>query len=154
MAAGMVPVRVTGLNELRKAFRAAGTNAFERHMRNAGERVADLVLERARPNVAGESSTTAAAMSAAKTATGVKIRVNRGQAPMAAGVLFGAYHDRVRVGPKRGRYHGFNQFPNWMQGPDGGPYFIWPEVNEVREQIADEYLDAIGEFLDMMGVPK
>lgn len=139
-----------GLASLRKAFRAMRSNEFDKYMRRVHRRIAEQVVEKSQPGIAAESSTAAAAVAPISSAVGGRIRLDLGAAPNVAGIVFGAHHDQPRVGPTGRTFQGYNQFTQWR----GEPYHIWPEVDAMREQIADEHVRAIDQFLDDQGVPR
>lgn len=144
-------IGVQNLRALRRAFRASDGKAFDRYLAKVHKRIAADVVNAARPGIAAVSSTTAAAVEAVTSATGARIRVSREQAPMAAGVIFGAIRTKRRIGPSGRVYRGYAQFRQFRQND---PYHLWPELDTMREHIADEYVGAINEFFDQQGVPR
>lgn len=143
-------VGARGLRELRRAFKAMGDKSFDRHFAQVHKRIAQQVIDAARPGVAEQSSRVAASMRAVTSATGAKVRVGGPDTPWAAGLIFGAARNRDRLGPTGRHYSGYNQFRSWW----AGPYHIWPEVDELRDTIADDYAKAIDEFFGEQGVPR
>jgi len=143
-------VHSPGLEQLRKAFRAAGSKAFDNHMKKVHQRLAQMVVDASKPGIAAESNRAAGAVTAIKSAVGGRIRLDATAAPMLPGIVFGAYQGRPRVGPTGRQFTGYNQFPSY----DGTPRHIWPEVDELREKIADLHIEAIDSFLDSQGVPQ
>lgn len=161
-------IDASGIIALRKAFKAMGSKKFDRQLRAAHLMIAQQIVATAKPNVAAESRTVAAAMEAKGSATGAKISISQADAPQAGGVIFGAYHDRWRhagvrirryerirhlradVAHKAGFYRGYNQFQPWRPGQ---AYHIFPELDELRDEIAADYARVIDEFLSSEGVP-
>lgn len=143
-------IDVTGLRALRKAFAAAGTPGFNAYMAKANHTIAKRVIDAARPGIAAQSSRVAAAVTAMRSAAGARIKIDHASVPWAAGVIFGAGTDLERRGPSGRVFVGYNQFRHFL----GGPYHIWPELDQMRDAIADAYQEHVQEFLDRMGVPK
>ena len=162
-------IDASGLKQLRRAFKAIGSKEFDRKMGQAHQAIAQQVIDRARPGLASESTRAAAALTAMRSATGAKIKVSPQDAPQAGGLIFGAHHDRwrragVRVRSQAGIRHarpdimhkagfvkGYNQFPEYRENE---PYHIFPEVDELRDQITADYQQVIDEFLGEQGVSK
>lgn len=140
-------VQVVGLAELRKALREAGDKQMANALRDANTKVAALALERARPALAEVSSTVAASGRAMKSQVGGKVAFS---SVRAGGTIFGAHHDRPRVGPSGRVFRGYNQFRT--TNPKG--YHVGPEVDESLEEIASIYIDAVDEYMDAQGVPR
>lgn len=143
-------VNAAGLYALRKAFKAMGSRSFDRHMSKVHKQIAKRVIDAAKPGLAAQSSDVAAAVSPQTSATGARIKVDAVNVPWAPGTIFGAGHNFPRIGPSGRRWRGYNQFRSWW----GGPYHIWPEVDEVREAIATDYAAEVHRFLDEQGVPR
>lgn len=146
MAAG---IRAAGLLNLRQAFKRSQGTAFDRFLAKAHQQIADQVVAAAKPGIAQVSSSTASATTAVKSASGAKVRVDRNEVPYAGGVIFGAVQNIRRVGPSGRRFRGYNQFRPWH----AGPYHIFPELDPLRDQIADDYIQAIDDFFSSQGVP-
>lgn len=151
MAAGPTKVGVKNLRALRRAFRNTGSKSFDRYIAKVHRDIAKQVVSAAKPGIAAESSTTAAAVEAVTSSAGAKIRVSREAAPMAGGVIFGAIRTKRRVGPSGRAWTGYKQFRQFRQAE---PYHLWPELNAMRESIADGYLEAVNDFFDSQGVPR
>lgn len=143
-------VRIRGLKELRRAFKATGGSAYNNYMRKVFQRLAQRVVDASKPEIASESGSAAAAVTAIKSAVGGRIRLDGDQAPNLLGLVFGANQNRPRIGPTGRTFVGYNQFPQY----DGRPRHIWPEVDDLRDEIADDVLKAIDQFFDSQGVPK
>lgn len=147
---GSGKVVTPGLASLRKAFRAMRSSEFDKYIRRVHRKIAEQVVDKSKPGIASESNTAASAVTAISSAVGGRIRLDLAAAPNVGGIVFGAHHGRARIGPSGRTFQGYNQFPQWR----GEPYHIWPEVDAMREQIADEHLRAIDQFLDDKGVPQ
>lgn len=147
MSVGRVNVR--GLRALRQALRATSGKDFDRYLAKAHKLIAQEVVEKARPGIAAKSPQTAAATRAMSSATGARIAVSRADAPMAAGIIFGAVQNILRQN-RRGTYHGYNQFRPWH----AGPYHLFPEADAMAAEMGQAYLDTIQQFLDAQGVPR
>lgn len=161
-------IDASGIIALRKAFKAMGSKKFDRQLRAAHLMIAQQVVAASKPNVAAESRTVADAMEAKGSAAGARISISQADAPQAGGVIFGAYHNRWRLAGvrirrserirhlradaarKAGFFRGYNQFQPWRPGQ---AYHIFPELDELRDQIAADYVQVIDEFLSSEGVP-
>lgn len=140
-------VQARGLNELRRALKAAGDREGLQEIKKANVVIARKVLDAARPGIAAVSSTVAASGSAVQSQVGAKVRFTDVKA---GGVIFGSYRDQPRVGPSGRRYRGHNQFrPHKGEG-----YHVLPEAAESDEEFADEIERAVDRIMDAHGVPK
>lgn len=146
MAGAMM--RAAGLTQLRKAFKDTGSKQFDKYLAKVHRKIATDVVDASRPALAAVSSTTAGAVQAMTSATAAKIRISREEAPMAAGVIFGAIRTKRRIGPSGRAYRGYAQF---RQYDNVEPYHLWPELRAMHESIADEYLKSINEFFEDQG---
>lgn len=140
-------LQIVGLKELRKALREAGDKEMANALRDANTKVAALALDKARPGIAEQSSTVASSGRAMKSQVGGKVAFT---SVRAGGTIFGAHHDRPRVGPSGRVFRGHNQFRT--ANPQG--YHVTPEVDESLEEIADIYIDAVDAYMDRQGVPR
>lgn len=147
-ASGGKKIDAGQLAALRKAFAAAGTKDFDKWVGRIHQQLAQLVVDRTRSAVSSESSSTASALSASRSATGARIRIS-GAVPQAAGVIYGAGHNVPRVGPSGRKFLGYNQF----RVASAGPYYLWPQLDELRDEIARMYADALDGYLTKNGVP-
>lgn len=145
-------IDATGLKNLRGAFKQMGSKEFDRFLKKAHTEIAQKVVDKARPGIAAQSSSSAGAVVAVKSATKAAIRIDRNVTPQAAGVIFGAHRDRPRlINNANGTRTilGWNQFRPFRRDE---AYHIWPELDEIRGDIAQAYVEQIGEFLDSQGV--
>jgi len=143
-------IDTSGLRALRKAFKNTGSKDFDKHLRAAHVKIAEQVIAAARPGVAAQSSRVAASMQPVRSAVGARIRVGGPDLPWTGGLLFGAMKDQERR-TTRGTMKGWNQFRPWTRGE---AYHIWPEVDQVRDEIADTYTEGVHDYLTAQGVPR
>lgn len=143
----MAVVRTHGLDQLRRALRAAGDKAGLKELKRANVTIARKVLDRARPGIAAVSSTVAASGEAVQSQVGAKVRFTDVKA---GGVIFGAHHDKPRVGPSGRRFRGYNQFRTFKTAG----YHVLPEAEQVDDEAADEVQAAVDRILDKYGVPR
>lgn len=143
-------INASGLRALRNAFKATGDRAWDRRMGKVHKRIAERVVTAARPGIAAVSSSTAGAVSAVTSALGARIKVDRADVPQAAGVIFGSGSNVQRRGPSGRVFVGYNQFRSWW----AGPYHLWPELDSLRDSIAEEYAAEVQQFLTDHGVPR
>ncbi len=141
-------IRVKGLRELRKAFKAAGSKDLDKHLKTAHVKIAKVILDKARPGLAAQSTSVAASARVINSAAAARIKVDNVRA---GGTIFGAHQNQPRIGPSGRRFVGYNQFRPVARDM---PYHIFPEADEVLEPIADEYEKALVAFLDEQGVPR
>lgn len=147
-------VRVADLRVLRKAFRASGTKEFDKHLTKVHRKIARDLVNASRPGLAAVSSTTAGAVTVMTSATAAKIKVSREDAPMAAGVIFGAIRTKRRIAVRKsGRSYGYIGFRQFRQWSGEEPYHIWPEMRTMHDQVADGYIRSVDEFFGKQGVP-
>lgn len=148
--AGGDKIRAAGLTALRRAFKNTSGKAFDKYLAKVHRKIAQDVVSAAKPGIAAVSSTTAAAVEAVTSAAASKIRISREEAPMAGGVIFGAIRTKRRIGPSGRVFRGYAQFRQFK----GEPYHLWPELDAMRDTIADNYIKAINDFYDSEGVPR
>lgn len=141
----MSHVAVRGLTELRRALR--DDKGMSREFVAANHHLGQIVLDEARPGISSESSGVASSGRAVRSTRGARLSFADVKS---GGYLYGARHDRQRVGPSGRRYKGHNQFPGFTR--EGR--HIEPTVDENLDRFADEYTTALDKVFDRNGVPR
>lgn len=157
--AGYEAVKVVGLKELRKGLKAMDEKGTLDELKDAHQRVGQMVVEAARGAASGVSKmavSAAESLTAARTANAARIRYGGGGYPYAMGAEFGAYRNQLRynVGgnpPRSGM--GFNQFQGFRGSGDGAGYFLYPTIRAERDRTIDMYGDDMERILNKF-VPK
>lgn len=134
-------VRVTGARELRAALRRLGDRALLRELAATNQRLAMLVVERARMNASGAMQEAAAGRLKASKAQAAA-RVTLGGKPYDLGAEFGAVQNAPRT-TARGTVRGWNQFEPWRGNDEGAGYFLFPAIRDMRDEIIEQYADEI-----------
>ena len=121
-------VRVTGLKELRSVLRKMGDKELLRELAKVNNRMAGVVVSRARGKAS--SSMESAAASRLRASRGnAKATVTLGGKPYDIGAEFGAL-----------RWH---QFRPWRGNGATAGYFLFPAVRESREELIEQYVNEI-----------
>lgn len=132
---------VRGLKEYRNAvIKVAGAEG-KRALIDANVKVAKTVMNAAAPGIAAESRSVASSGSVVRSSAGAKIRYT---SVRSGGILYGAGHNRIRVGTRRGRYRGYNFFPVFRQS---GRH-VEPTADRLSESIAGQYAEDLSSFVD------
>jgi hypothetical protein len=134
-------VKVTGLREVRRTFAKLGDKTtVHAAFKAEGRAIAEHVLARVRVEAAltgrREIVRAASTIKPSNTVAGAALRAG-GKWELPA--LFGAHHDRPRIGPSGREYRGLNQFTTPQR--DGGP--IYRAIARERGWIETAYMDAI-----------
>lgn len=123
---------------------------LEKDLKRAHKRVADSVVQEARPRMAGlpvgGAANTAATMRAALSGIGARISFG-GKNPWDMGVEFGAHRNVPRNVTGGRQMLGWNQFQDWRGAGGDSGYALFPTIRDQRERIMATYLDEIDRLL-------
>lgn len=121
--------RVDGLNDLRRELKAID-NQWPKELQKANKAIARKVADRSKSTASSLGST------AAKAASSIAALAGQGRAQVRLAKKFGG---------EFGAAFGSNRLKQFPPHKRGG-YFIWPDVADLRDEIADEYLRMVDDL--------
>lgn len=131
-------VRVEGADELRRAIRTIKDKELGAALRDANKSAAQVVVDRALPNVPVLSGRLKASVKALGSQRGGSAKAGGAKVPYAAAIHWG--RRAGNVGRPPGNRTGAN--------PITGRPFLWDAAQTAGDQVVDRYEEGIGRLMD------
>jgi hypothetical protein len=140
-ASDPLQIQVQNLSRFRRELKAAQPGLVQQ-VKEVNFKIATEVVESARSRasvVGGVAPKAASSMRAAKTSVAARVTLGGSRYPYAYGAEFGSLRYK--------QFHKWrgNQWQPW--GDDGTGYFLHPTIRDMREQIMQEYGDAVEKIM-------